>query len=119
MNNSIQNEVHAFTGLFPGDYFIHEFDFEGESFFAYGLLRQIVGTKYHADYQCSRPPSQPTTVEKQSHRVVGRISRRAYELARLRGWPNSQAGVDAVIDYSAGKRIRLSIAERLKLLLVR
>jgi hypothetical protein len=114
-----QNQVHAFTGLFPGDYFIHEFDFGGQSFFAYGLLQRIEDGKYYADYQSSRPPSQPTTVEKESHRVVGRISRRAYELARLRGWPNSQTGVSAVTDYSAGKRIQLSFRERFRLLFVR
>src|SRR5947209_16388391 len=109
MDTTHQNKVHALTGLFPGDYFIHEFDFDGQSFFAYGLLHRIDEGKYHADYQCSCPPSQPTAVEKESHRVVGRISRRAYELARLRGWPNSQSGVAALIDYSAGKRIPLSL----------
>src|ERR1700739_1899329 len=104
MNTKYVNEVHAMTGLFPGDYFIHEFDFDGERFFAYGLLRRIDDDgKYYADYRCTRPPSEPTTVSKESRRVVGRISRRAYELARLRGWPNSQSGVAAVVDYSAGK----------------
>jgi len=119
MDTTPQNEVHAMTGLFPGDYFIHEFDFDGQSFFAYGLLHGIDGTQYHADYQCSRPPSQPLTVSKDSHRVVGRITRRAYELARLRRWPNSQAGVAAVIDYSAGKQIPLSLTERFRLVFVR
>jgi hypothetical protein len=52
MDTTSQNEVHALTGLFPGDYFIHEFDLDGQSFFAYGLLRSIDGTKYHADYKC-------------------------------------------------------------------
>jgi hypothetical protein len=114
------NKVHAMTGLFPGDYFVHEFDFAGQRFFAYGLLRRIEDDgKDHADYQSSRPPSQPMTVSEDSHRVVGRISRRAYELARLRGWPNSQAGVAALIDYSAGKRIRLSLRERFRLLFIR
>jgi hypothetical protein len=113
------NEVHALTGLFPGDYFIHEFDFDGQSFFAYGLLHRIDNDgKYHADYQSSRPPSQPRTVSKESHRVVARINRRAYELARLRGWPNSQAGVTAVIDYSTGKRIALSPPERFRLFFI-
>jgi hypothetical protein len=36
-----QRQVHAFTGLFPGDYFVHEFDFDGQRFFAYGLVRHI------------------------------------------------------------------------------
>ena len=102
MDTTPQNEVHAMTGLFPGDYFIHEFDFDGQSFFAYGLLRRIDGTKYHADYKCSNPPSQPLTAPKQSHRIVGRISKRAYQLARLRRWPNSQEAVAALIDFSAG-----------------
>jgi hypothetical protein len=119
MDTSHQNQAHALTGLFPGDYFIHEFDFDGQRFFAYGLLQRIEDGKYHADYKCSRPPSEPTTVGKESHRVVGRISRRAYELARLRGWPNSEAGVAAVIDYSAGKRIPLSFGERFRLFFVR
>ena len=119
MDTSPQNEVHAFTGLFPGDFFIHEFDFGGQSFFAYGLLKQIDGTKYHADYQCSNPPSQPLSVDKDSHRIVGRISRRAYELARLRRWPNSQAAVAALIDFSAGKKIPLSLSERFSLLFIR
>src|SRR5271168_1097774 len=98
MDTTAQNKAHAMAGLFPGDYFIHEFDFDGQSFFAYGLLRRVEDDgKYHADYQSSHPLSQPTTVTKDSHRVVGRINRRAYELARLRGWPNSQAGVVSLI----------------------
>jgi hypothetical protein len=95
------------------------FGFDGESFFAYGLLRSIDGAKYHADYNCGKPPSQPLTVSKESHRVVGRISKRAYELARLRRWPNSQKAVSALIDFSAGKKIPMSFSERLSLLFVR
>ncbi|HLV86332.1 MAG TPA: hypothetical protein VKV39_05095 [Candidatus Sulfotelmatobacter sp.] len=119
MDTTAQNKVHAMTGLFPGDYFIQEFDFDGQSLFAYGLLRRIDGTKYHADYNCSNPPSQPSSVSKESHRVVGRISKRAYHLARLRRWPNSQAAVSALIDFSAGKKIPLSVSERFSLLFVR
>jgi hypothetical protein len=44
------------------------FGFDGESFFAYGLLRSIDGAKYHADYNCGKPPSQPLMVSKESHR---------------------------------------------------
>jgi len=119
METAHQNEVHAFTGLFPGDYFIHEFELDGQSFFAYGLLRQIEGREYHADYQCSGWESRPETVEKEEHRIVGRISRRSYELARLRGWPNTRVGVEAVIDHSAGEKIRLSLGERFRLLFIR
>ena len=119
MDTTPQNEVHAMTGLFPGDYFIHEFDFDGQSFLASGLHRRIDGTKYHADYKCSNPPSQPLTAPKQSHRIVGRISKRAYQLARLRRWPNSQEAVAALIDFSAGKRIPLSLSERVRLLFIR
>jgi len=119
MDTTPQNEAHAMTGLFPGDYFIHEFDFGGEIFFAYGLLRSIDGTKYHADYNSCNPPSRPLTVSKQSHRVVGRISKRAYQLAGLRRWPNSQTAVLALIDFSAGKKIPLSFSERISLLFVR
>ena len=119
METAPQNSVHAMTGLFPGDYFIHEFEINGQSFFAYGLLRDIADGKCRADYQSRRPPAQPTVIEKESHRVVGRISRRAYELARLRHWPNSRPEVAELIDFSAGKRVRLSVSERLRLLLVR
>ncbi len=73
MDTAPQNAVHAMTGLFPGDYFIHEFEINDQSFFAYGLLRDIVDGKYHADYQASRPPARPTVIEKESHRIVGRI----------------------------------------------
>jgi hypothetical protein len=106
-------------GSFPGDYFIHEFDFDGQSFFACGLLRSIDGPNYRADYMSRNPPSKPTRISKESHRVVGRISKRAYQLARLRQWPNSQAAVSALIDFSAGKKIPLSFSERFRLLLVR
>jgi hypothetical protein len=119
MDTALQNEAHAMTGLFPGDYFIHEFDLNGQIFFTYGLLRSRVGAKYHADYNCSNPPSQPMTASKQSHRVVGRISKRAYQLARLRRWPNSQTAVSALIDFSAGKKIPLSFSERINLLFIR
>ena len=103
MDTTSHNEVHHMTGLFPGDYFIHEFDIDGKRLFAYGLLRSIDRPNYYVHYDCSNPPSQPLTLSKQSHRVVGRISKRAYQLARLRRWPNSQAEVSALIDFSAGK----------------
>jgi hypothetical protein len=110
---------HAMTGLFSGDYFIHRFDFDGHVFFAYGLLRSIDSEgRYHADYQCKEPPLKPTDVAKEDHRVVGRISKQAYMLARLRGWPNTESDVALLIDYSAGKSIALSVGERIRLLFV-
>lgn len=116
MDATHQDHVHAMTGLFPGDYFIHEFEMGGKTLFAYGLLHRIDdGQQYHADYQCSAPPSQPTSIEKKSHRVVGRINRRAFELARMRGWPNSPEGVDAIIRYAAGQQTPLTLIERLRL----
>jgi hypothetical protein len=113
-------EAHAMAGLFPGDYFIHRFEIGERILFAYGLLRLIdeVG-KYHADYRCSQPPAQPAEIAQSKQRVVGRISRRAYELARMRGWPNTEAAVAAVIDYSAGKGVPLRWEERFRLFFVR
>lgn len=112
------SENHAFTGLFPGDYLIHLFDFDGYQTFAYGFLRNITASvQYEADYQCQQPPSQPIEMEKESHRVVGRISKKAYSLARLRNWPNTQAEVDEIVAYSGGKRIQLSFRERIQLFL--
>jgi hypothetical protein len=110
-----QNEVHAMAGLLPGDYFIYALEIDGQRIFSYGLLRSIDGDNYHAFYQSAKPPSRPLTISGGSHRVVGRISKRAYELARLRGWPNSQTAVSDLIDFSAGKKIPLSFSERFSL----
>lgn len=111
------NEPHPFTGLFPGDYFIHRLDFGGQIVIAYGLVRQIdENGQYHADYQTQQTPAQPVTIQSDAHRVIGRISRRAYRLAQMRNWPNSESGVATIIDYSAGKPIALSLSERLQLL---
>jgi hypothetical protein len=111
---------HHFTGLFAGDYFIHRFDFDGQGLFAYGLLRQIdENGKYHTDYQSQKPPAKPISVDGENHRVIGRISRRAYILAKLRSWPNTEAGVAAIVNYSAGRPIELSLSERFQLCFVR
>ena len=112
------SESHPFTGLFAGDYFIHCFDFDGQTFFAYGLVREIgLDGRYHVDSQSQHSPTK-AFVPKQDQRVIGRISKRAYALARMRHWPNSEAGVLAVLDYSTGKLVALSVSERLRLLLV-
>jgi hypothetical protein len=107
-------------GLFPGDYFIHRFDFDGQILFAYGLLGRVDDDgKYYCDYRCNQPPPELKELDNEVHRVVGRISRRAYELARMRGWPNTEAGVAEVIDYSVGKNVKLSLEERLRLFFIR
>lgn len=113
------SEAHHFTGLFPGDYFVHRFDFGGQIVIAYGLVRRIgADGQYHVDYQAQQPPFQPVTIQNGAHRVIGRISKRAYRLAQMRHWPNSESGVIAIVDYSAGKPISLSLSERLRLLFV-
>ena len=114
------SEAHAFTDLFPGDYFIHRFDFDGHIIFAYGFLRNInANGQYQADYQSQKPPTQPTSVEKEAHLFVGRINKKAYALARLRNWPNTQEQVDTIIAYSAGKPVGLSFRERTQLMFVK
>jgi hypothetical protein len=110
-----QNEVHAMAGLLPGDYFIYALEIDGQRIFSYGLLRSIDGEIFRADFRCVKPRSQPLTIPKESHQFVGRISEEAYELARLRGWPNSQTAVSDLIDFSAGKKIPLSFSERFSL----
>ena len=114
------DEPHAFTGLFAGDYFIHRFDFDGHVVFAYGFVRSIDAEgHYHADYMAQEPPSKPASIEKEDHLVVGRITRRGYALARIRNWPNSEAGVAAIVDFAAGRPVALSLSERLRLLFIR
>ena len=113
------NDPHAFSGLFAGDHFIHEFTISGQLLYAYGLIRKIDGEgKYHSDYQSQQPPSKTIELEPESHRVLARISKKAYALARLRQWPNTAAEVATIVDYSSGKAIRLSVTERLRLLLI-
>ncbi len=113
------NTTHAMAGLFPGDHFIHRLDFNGSPVIAYGLLNRIDSDgKYHADYQCRQSPTQPTEASKDSHAVVGRISKKAYELARIRNWPNTESEISFLIAYSAGKPIKITIAERLRLLFI-
>jgi len=124
MNESQQDtaavtEPHVFTGLFAGDYFIHRIDFGGHVVFAYGLVRSITPDgQYHCDYMAQEPPTKPTSLEAQDTRVVGRISRRGYALAAYRNWPNSEAGVACIVDFSAGRRIPLSFSERFRLLFI-
>ena len=104
-----------------GDYFIFCFDFDGQVFFAYGLVRRITldGKSHHAaDYPAQQLPLRSATVQSEDHRLVGRISKRAFVLARMRHWPNSETGVLAILDYSAGRPVDLSLAERLRLMLV-
>lgn len=114
------SETHTFTGLFPGDFFIHRFDLAGQIFFAYGIIRDIdLNGNYRADYQSQQPPLKPLSVQNEEHRVVGRISKRAYELARLRNWPNNEEEVAMIIEYSTGRPVTLSIFERIRLFLVR
>ena len=113
------NEPHAFTGLFAGDHFIHEFTISGHALYASGVVRTIdADGHYHSDYQSRQPPSKTIELEPESHRVLARINKKAYELARLRRWPNTASEVTAIVDYSAGKPVRLSVAERLRLLLI-
>src|SRR5262245_21892867 len=106
--------------LVPGDCFVYEFEVRGEQVFTYGLLERIKKNgKYQADFKAD---SVETTISCEGGRAVGtvaRISKRAYELARLRGWPKSQTGAGAIIDYSVGKRTCLSFQERWKLLFIR
>ncbi len=93
-------EAHHFTGLFPGDYFVHRFDFGGQIVIAYGLVRRIgADGQYHVDYQAQQPPFQPVTIQNDAHRVIGRISKRAYRLAQMRHWPNSESGVIAITRF--------------------
>lgn len=54
-----------------------------------------------------------------AHRIVGRLSRRAFELARLRNWPKAEAEVDALVRYSNGAPLALSLAERCQLFFIR
>jgi hypothetical protein len=107
---------HAFTGLFAGDYFIHRFDVGDHVFIAYGFLRSIKDGKYYAEYPFQkRPLSKPGTIEKEDHKVIGRITKQAYALAKIRNWPNDESGVAAIIDYAAGRPVILSLNERIRL----
>ena len=116
------NQVHEFTGLFPGDYFIHEFALkEGSVFAVRAFLRSIsVDGKYYSIISPEFEPREPGLLRTfgELHSVLGRISHRAYELARLRGWPDSPAGVASIVAFSAGKKVKLSILERCRLFFI-
>ena len=117
MDTTHQNQDHPGIKLAPGDYFVYEFEVRGERVFTYGLLERIKENgKYQADFKTDSVETMISCEGGRSVGVVARISKRAYELARLRGWPKSQAGVGAIIDYSEGKRTRLTFQERWKLL---
>jgi hypothetical protein len=106
--------------LVPGDYFVYEFEVRGERVFTYGLLERIrENGKYQADFKTDSVETMISCEGGRSLGTVARISKQAYELARLRGWPKSQTGAGAIIDYSAGKRTRLSFRERWKLVFVK
>lgn len=116
----MMNKPHHFTGIFAGDYFIHRFILDGNQLFAYGYLRQIDRDgQYHIDYQSQQPPSKPLTLDADAHQIIGRISRKAYLLAKMRHWPNDAVGVAIIIDYSASKPTALSFGEWLRLLFTR
>src|SRR4051812_1521710 len=91
--------------LAPGDCFVYEFEVRGESVFTYGLLERIKENgKYQADFKTDSVETLISCEAERSLGTVARISKRAYQLARLRGWPKSPAGAAAIMDYSAGKR---------------
>lgn len=109
-------QPHALTGLFAGDYFIQRINFGGHVVFAYGFVRRItIEGQYHCDYMSQEPPTKPTTLLRGDILLVGRISKRGYALARLRNWPNSESGVGAIVDFSAGRHVPLSLRERFRL----
>lgn len=117
MATTNQNQDGPRIELTPGDYFVYEFEVRGERIFTYGLLERIKENgKYQADFKTDSVETMISCEAGRSLGTVARISRRAYELARLRGWPKSQAGAGAIIDYSEGKRTRLTLQERWKLL---
>lgn len=120
MDTPTQNQGRARIELSPGDYFIDEFEVRGERRFVYGFLVRIKENgKYQAEFQTD---SVETMIGCEGGRrigVFGRISKRACELARLRGWPSSQDGAAAILDYSESRRTPLSFRERWKLLFVR
>ena len=109
-----------YEGLFPGDYFIHRMEMGGQIVHAYGFLRgKDHAGKLFADYQVRTPPTQELSVDADNMEVVGRISCKAYCLAKLRRWPDSDEDVLAIIAFSGGHKGIASLAERIQLLFTR
>ena len=111
------DKKNPYEGLFPGDYFIHRIEMGGEIFHAYGFLKgkDHAGNLY-SDYQCSVAPTQELRIDAQRTEVVGRITKRAYLLAKLRNWPDSDEGILAIIAFSGGREGVASLMERIRLL---
>lgn len=114
------SDSNPFEGLFPGDYFIQRMDFDGDIIHAYGFLQgEDHAGRLHAHYQCRRPPSRPASIAGESMKVVGRISQAAYKLAKLRGWPDDDAGVLSIIAFSGGRPGEATFLERVRIMFLK
>src|SRR6266403_3032441 len=110
------DKKNPYGGLFPGDYFIHRIEMDGYIVHAYGFLRgKDHAGRLFADYQAQQTPTQPVSIDGDKTVVVGRITREAYCLAKLRHWPDSDEGVLAIITFSGGRKGVASFSERIRL----
>ena len=111
MNPALEHSRNLMAGLKPGDAFIHCFRTEQGFLFAYGVVTSIddQGLVY-SDYQTSSP-LRPSTIGPYDQ-LVTPISRGAYQLAKMRGWPNGTDGVNQIIVFSRGNDAVLQPHER-------
>ena len=98
-----------------GDYFIQRLEFGNTIVFGYCCLKGIKDSKLIFDFQSRNPPLVGVELSQASHRLLGRISQEAYMLARLRGWPNSDASAQEILDFSDGQDVTVSFIERIRI----
>jgi hypothetical protein len=116
VRSKYMSKTNPYEGLFPGDYFIQRINIEGDIVHAYGFLRgEDHAGNIYADYQCSRPPTKEVSMDQDSTKVVGRINVNAYKLAKLRGWPDEDEQVLAIIAYSGGRNGVATLWERMQI----
>lgn len=112
------NAFDEVANLSPGDHFIQRVEYQGQSFFFYCIVKKIDEEgQQHLAVQGRQFPPQGVEIEKDSNHFAGKISKRAYKLACLRGWPNDEAGVNAILAYSSDESGALSLLESLHLMI--
>jgi hypothetical protein len=115
MNDSLSS-----ANLVVGDHYVRRLEYDGRTSFCYERVLRVEPDGSRVVESFSRDPGAAShpPLPAGSHRIHGRLSRRAFELARLRTWPDSEEAVQELVQYSAGGLLRLSVQERLQLVFV-
>ena len=88
--------------LKPGQYFIQKTFVDDRIVVLYGFFERLTDDGRCAGYMHhnNEVSFEGRVLSKAQHEFVAVISKRAFEKAKRLGWPNDEAGVEAVLGYS-------------------